>query len=74
MATEYFKERLTEHERKLVAAFPHQLPEKEFKERSDILNREVKRDVFWGFFDNGAWPAVKRTIYRILIHPFLRKP
>ncbi len=73
MASEYAEERMTPEEKALVKAFPHQLSDADRKERSGIINREVKRDLFWGFFDYGRWASFKRTIYRVFIHPFLRK-
>jgi len=70
---EYAKERLTSSELKLVETLPHTLDEVLRQERISVMQRETSRDIFWGFYSDGAWAKIRRTVYKILVHPILKK-
>lgn len=65
-------ERLNDEELVLCRTIFHQLSTKEREQCHKIGMKQANIDLFWGFFDHGFWPSIKRKIYIHLIHPFLR--
>lgn len=68
-----WQQRLTKDELKLCLTLVHQLSKKDRKKRQKIMGREIRRDLFWGFFDSDKDAARKRKFYFLVIHKSLIK-
>lgn len=71
---DYRAERLTDSEYLIaVKTMPHQQTPEQRELRRQINANQASIDIRWGFFDDGLWAAIKRSIYKIVVHHFMRK-
>lgn len=69
----YTMERMTEDEHNLSSSLPHTLSLEDHAKRMRLHEREMRTDVRWGFYGNTHFSAMKRVIYKTIVHRFLKK-
>ncbi len=65
---ELWQQRLTDDELSLIRRFHHELDDDEKEHKRKIVEREMKTDLYWGFFTTGPIAFAKRILYQLFVH------